>query len=384
VVQLEPGRKLLTDTMQPEVDGFDRLPPENRAKENLMKSLSSISRTALFAGSVALASMFPTAVEAVPNGGKVVVANRASGTISVISAKTDTASTIALPAGDNTPEPMYVFYSPIQNRVFVGDRANDRVVAFDAGSFEVDGTASVGAGVFHMWGSRATGELWVNNDIDNTTSVIDMRTLETVAVVSTPADLVAMGGKPHDVIVDPQGFYAYITVINVAGPGDYVVQVDARSYEIVSRAMVGDDPHVSLSTGKPNLYVAAQGSDVVNVLDRDSLAMVADIALPGAHGVGMRTNGRFLYTTNLPNGGTDALWVIDTKTNTVIPGPVDSPYTVPHNIALTPNGRKIYVTHSGAANDKVSVYQTRGSSPVPSYAGDVTVGSNPFGLAYVP
>jgi YVTN family beta-propeller protein len=348
-----------------------------------MKRTVSFARIALTAGTIAIALLPMTAIEAAPGGGKVVVANRASGTISVISTKTDAVSTIALPAGDHTPEPMYVFYSPIQNRVFVGDRANDRVVVFDAQTFRVDGTAAAGAGVFHMWGSRATGELWVNNDIDNTTSVIDMRTLETVAVIPTPADLVAMGGKPHDVIVDPQGFYGYITVINVAGPGDYVVQVDARSYEVVARAMVGDDPHVSLSTGMSNLYIAAQGSDVVNVLDRDSLAMVADIAVPGAHGVGMRTNGRYLYTTNLPDGGSEALWVIDTRTNAVIGDPVDAPYAVPHNIALTPNGRKIYVTHSGP-NDKVSVYRTSGSSPVPSYVGDVTVGSNPFGIAYIP
>jgi YVTN family beta-propeller protein len=338
---------------------------------------------AIVAGALAAASLPLTVLEAAPGGGKVVVANRASSTISVISTKTDAVSTIALPAGDHTPEPMYVFYSPIQNRVFVGDRANDRVVAFDAQTFEVDGMAAAGAGVFHMWGSRATGELWVNNDIDNTTSVIDMRSFETVAVIPTPVDLVDAGGKPHDVIVDPQGFYAYITVIGVAGPGDYVVQVDARTYEVVSRAVVGDDPHVSLSTGKPNLYVAAQGSDVVNVLDRESLAVVADIAVPGAHGVGMRTNGRFLYTTNLPDGGNDALWVIDTRTNSVIGDPVDAPYPVPHNIALTPNGGKLYVTHSGA-NDKVSVYRTAGSSPVPILEGDVTVGFNPFGIAYVP
>jgi len=278
---------------------------------------------------------------------------------------------------------MYVFYSPIQRRVFVGDRANDRVVAFDADTFEVDGMAAAGSGVFHMWGSRATGELWVNNDIDNTTSVIDMRTLETVATIPTPADLVAMGGKPHDVIVDPQGFFAYITVIGVAGPGDYLVQVDARSYEIVATAMVGDDPHVSLSAGKPNLYVPAQGSDVVNVLDRGSLASAAEIAVPGAHGAGMRVNGRYLYTTNLPDGGNDALWVIDTATNTVVGDPVDTPYSVPHNIAITPNGRKIYVTHSGP-NDKVTIYQTDGTSPVPFLIGEVTVGMNPFGIAYVP
>jgi YVTN family beta-propeller protein len=97
----------------------------------------------------------------------------------------------------------------------------------------------------------------------------------------------------------------------------------------------------------------------------------------------MRVNGRYLYVTNLPDAGSDALWTIDTKTNSVIGDPVDSPYTVPHNIALTPNGRKIYVTHSGP-NDKVSVYRTTGRSPVPALVGDITVGSNPFGIAYVP
>ena len=40
------------------------------------------------------------------------------------------------------------------------------------------------------------------------------------------------------------------------------------------------------------------------------------------------------------------------------------------------------MTHSGP-NDKVTVYRVRGNSPVPEYAGEVTVGQNPFGIAYV-
>jgi len=56
---------------------------------------------------------------------------------------------------------------------------------------------------------------------------------------------------------------------------------------------------------------------------------------------------------------------------------------VPHNIALTPNGRKLYVTHSGP-NDKVSIYRIHGNDPVPVLVGDVTTGMNPFGLAFVP
>ena len=349
-----------------------------------MRTRSSIVQTAALAVGLTIASLLGGVAEAAPGGGKIVVANRASGTISVISVKNNAVSTYALPAGADAPEPMYVFDSPIQRRVFVGDRANDRVVAFDAHSFDVEGIADAGAGVFHMWGSRATGELWVNNDLDNTTSVIDMRTLETVATIPTPADLVAMGGKPHDVIVDQQGFYGYISVIGVAGAGDGLVQVDARDYSVVNRAVVGDDPHLSLAAGNPNLYVPAQGSDIVEVLDRESLESVAVIPVPGAHGAGMRVNGRYFYTTNLPDGGDDAIYVIDTKSNSVVGDPVDTPFAVPHNIAMTPNGRMIYVTHSGGASDKVTVYRTRGRSPIPSLVGSIDVGLNPFGIAYVP
>ena len=62
---------------------------------------------------------------------------------------------------------------------------------------------------------------------------------------------------------------------------------------------------------------------------------------------------------------------------------MDTPYTVPHNLALTPNGKKLFVTHSGP-NDKVTVYRTGGGSPSPTLIGEVTVGSNPFGIAYMP
>jgi DNA-binding beta-propeller fold protein YncE len=331
-------------------------------------------------------ALFEGGHDGVGNGrgsGKAVVANRASGTISVISAKTDELiGTYALPAGDNPPEPMYVYAAPYQRRVFVGDRANDRVVAFDSKTFEVVGTAGTGRGVFHMWGSTPLGHLWVNCDIDNTTTVIDMRTLEYVTTVPTPADLVAMGGKPHDVILGPGGAFAYVSLVGVFGDSDYVVQFDARTFEEVGRAEVGDDPHLSLTPRTPYLYVPSQGAGEVQVLNRFSLDPVTAIPVPGAHGAGMRVNGRYFYTTNLPGGGLDALWAIDTVTNSVVGDPVDAPYTVPHNIALTPNGKKLFVTHSGM-NDKVTIYRTSGGNPEPEYVGEVTVGMNPFGLAYV-
>ena len=135
--------------------------------------------------------------------------------------------------------------------------------------------------------------------------------------------------------------------------------------------------------GEELLFVPCQNSDAVFVLNRFSLDEVEVIDVPGAHGAGMPRHGRYFYTTNLPGGGANGLYVIDTTALTVVGEPVDTPYPVPHNIALTPSGRKLYVTHSGP-NDKVTVYKLSHGRPVPEYVGEITVGDNPFGLAYVP
>ena len=318
------------------------------------------------------------------HGGKIVVADRGSGTITLISTRTDEViETIALPPGDNPPEPMYVYYTPIHNRFFVGDRANSRVVAYDAWTLEVEGTIPAGAGVFHMWGNAIRKQLWVNNDIDNTTTVIDLRTLDVIATVPTPEDLVTAGGKPHDVILAPSGWFAYVSVLGVEGDNDYVVQFRTDTFEEIGRAAVGKDPHLSVTWRNWFLYVPCQGTNEVHILNRWSMHTAKVLDVPGAHGAGMTLNGRYFYTTNLPAGGDEALWTINTRTNEVVGEPTDAPYTVPHNIALTPNGRKLYVTHSGP-NDKVTVYRTTRWDPIPELVGEVTTGDNPFGLAWVP
>jgi DNA-binding beta-propeller fold protein YncE len=269
--------------------------------------------------------------------GRIVVANRGAGSLSVIDAHTDALiDTFDLPMqpGDATPEPMYVVYSAARDRVFVGDRANDRVVVYNARDLSLEALVPAGAGVYHMW-------------------------------------------------ADPQSRFAYVTVLGLPGDQDYVVQFSTETFEEVGRAAVGKDPHLGLFRQTPHLYVAAQNSDLISVLDRETLELVSEIHVPGAHGAGMPRNGRYFYTTNLPGGGADALYTIDTHMNMVVGAPVSTPYSVPHNIVLTPNSQKLYVTHSGP-NAVVTIYTTDGNNPVPVYAGEVTTQLNPFGLTYVP
>ncbi len=314
--------------------------------------------------------------------GKVVVANRASGTISVIDARSDTLiGTYSLPTGESSPEPMYVTYSKGSGLVFVGDRANNRVVVFDKDDFSVVATIPAGSGVFHMWSDSHDRQLWVNNDIDNTATVIDPMTLDVIATVEMPADLVGEGFKPHDVILEPKGRFAYVTMLGGGGENDYLIQFSTETFAEINRVPVGKDPHVSLTARNDLIYVPSQNSNIVSVFNRDTLEPVTELMIPGAHGAGMTPNGKVFYTTNLPGGGTNGLFAIDTKTNTII-GPTDTPYAVPHNIVVTKND-KLFLTHSGSS-DKVTIYAVSTDEPIPALIGEVTVGLNPFGLAYVP
>lgn len=316
--------------------------------------------------------------------GHIIIANRASGTISVIDARNDTVSaTIPLPNAENQPQPMYVVHSPRANRVFVGDRANNRVVVFDDKTFEYETSVPTGNGVFHMWTDPHDEQLWVNNDIDNTATVFDPVTLETLGTVIMPADLVALGGKPHDVILDPTGRSAFVTIVAVAGNNDFVVKFDTSHFTETARAAVGKDAHVSLTRRNKLLYVPTQNSNAVYILSRKDLSLVKLINITGAHGAGMTRKGKTFYVTNISGGGIDGLYAINTKDNKIIGQPVDTPFPTPHNIALTPEGNKLYITHSGANADQVSVYRIDKKTNMPVLESTVTVGLNPFGLAFV-
>ena len=339
------------------------------------------SRLSLFASLIALL-MAVTALPALA-GGDIVVANRGSGTISVIDVASNTATTVAMPAGSNPAEPMYVGYSATYRRVFVGDRGNNRVVVFRADDYSVEDTIPAGAGIFHMWPEDARDQMWVNNDIDNTITVIDTVSLAVLATPAAPADLVALGGKVHDVIVDPRKPFAFVSMIGVGGPDDYVVKYSTETFLEVGRVAVGKDPHLSLVRQKKLLYVPCQNSNAVFVFDRQSLAKIDEIPVPAAHGAGMSRNGSLFFTTNIAGGGTDGLVGLDTGTNTVV-DTWDTPFPVPHNIALTPNSKNVYVTHSGATANQVSIFARKDMSQPLELVKTVTTGLNPFGLAYVP
>lgn len=312
------------------------------------------------------------------------MANRGSGDLTVIDSVSETVvATVPLPPAARRPEPMYVVGARARGLVFVGDRANNRVVIFSSRDFAALGEIPAGNGVFHMWADARGDQLWVNNDIDKTATVIGVKKRVVLGTVAMPADLVALGGKPHDVFVEPRGRAAYVSIIGVVGPDDYVVKFDTDTFAETGRAPVGKDPHLSLSKQAGLLFVPCQGGNEVVVFDPESMSELKSIPVPGAHGAGMSRNGAVFYTSNLPGLGIDALFTIDTRSGTMIGAPVNTPFPTPHNIVVTPGGDRLFLTHSGLTSTKVTVYQTDHHDPRPVYLKTLDVGLNPFGITYI-
>ncbi len=296
----------------------------------------------------------------------VVVANRGDGSISFIDVLSDQVESTLPIAGS---QPMYVVYVAATDRIYVGDRAQNKVHVIDPANREVESSIDVGNGVFHMWAGGNGEQLWVNNDVDQTTSVIDLNTHSVIETIS-------VGAKPHDVFVTDDGSRAYISTLNPGDDPDQVFMYSTSTFEKTGEQEVGKDPHLYHLFRKDKLYVPCQSGNVF-VLDGSDLSVLDDDEYPGAHGIYGTHNQNNIFVTNLPGG---QIYSIDAIKDEMIGTPAASD-PIPHNLVVNKKTSRLFVTHSGATANTVSVFDI-GPKKGLTYSSTLTVGTNPFGLAY--
>lgn len=295
----------------------------------------------------------------------VAVANRGAGSVTLINSTTDqVASTISI-AGS---EPMYVVYSSSKDKLYVGDRAGKKVHVINPKTKLVETSISVGSGVFHMWASST--QLWVNNDIDNTISVIN---LDTNTVIQT----ISVNLKPHDVFVSSDGTKAYVSVFNTSATmPDKIYMYSTTTFAKTAEVNVGKDPHLFHLAGSNKLYVPCQSGQVYTLNGAD-LNVITNNAFEGAHGIFPSADQSNIFVTNISGA---KLYSINAANTTLNGTAVNALTSTPHNLVVNKAGTKMYVTHSGATADKVTTYTVNGATITPNKT--ITAGTNPFGIAY--
>ena len=297
-----------------------------------------------------------------------VTADRASSSLSFIDATSNQViETLVIP----NAEPMYVVYVEENDMIYVGDRAQNLVHMIDAGTRNVVGSIAVGNGVFHMWADEQGDQLWVNNDIDQTTSVIDLGSHTVVATIPISA-------KPHDVFVRANNSKAYVSVFS-GDPSipDSIFVYSTSNFQRLHATAVGKDPHLFHLKKRNRLFVPCQSGEVY-VLNGSNLNLVNTVSAPGAHGIFSASTDDVVYVTNISGA---QLYSMDDADASIIGSPTGTPINIPHNVTVGNSGTSLYVSHSGATASQVTVYDLDQSGGI-AYNTTVTVGTNPFGITY--
>ncbi len=300
------------------------------------------------------------------------VANRGSSTFTVFNANTtEFIKEVTLP--DDGAQPTYLAHSKRNNSVYIGDFANQKVLYYDENTFELQGEIAIEEGAFHMWINEFSNQLWINNIVSKSTSVIDLNSntvIKNIGLPTTDIPELTENAVQHDVVISPSGFAAYVTILD--GPDtSYVVMYNTRTLEYIKHEVVGGDGHL-LPVGS-RLYVPAQNADNITVFSRFNLTRLDDIPFNSAHGV---TNSRrFVFTTGIAD---NKIGVIGRFSNRVV-SEIETEFNVPHNLAVNRRGNILFLSHSGGTATKVVFYKVSRNGKLEKIS-DFDSGTNPFGV----
>jgi len=296
--------------------------------------------------------------------GRILTANQASNTVSLIDVATDTAyGTVATGS-----QPHHVLGTPDGKEFWVTLYGENRLQVFDPVSLKEVASVDVGA---------------PNDDLnfspDGTRVYVSLGTTDALAVVDVPnrklLQTVPVGKTPHGVRVTPDG--KYVVVTNTVDNTVSVLSLGSE-VKVVATIPTGQDPfEVVISPDSKTAYVSnflGASISIVDLTTNKTTGYIKSGKQPAMMSIVPSADGS---SDNLwvANTGAAEVWLIDAasrKLITRIPAGQGS-----HGTAVTPSG-KLYITNTNDNN--VTVIDIAGQK----VAATIPVGNSPNGLTYMP
>lgn len=228
-------------------------------------------------------------------------------------------------------------------------------------------TVPVGGGPLALAVSPDGKSVWVANSYETFVSIIE-----------TPANVAAakveLGGSPTSVAISTDGSRAYVVL---AGEQRLAV-IDTATRTVIEKVYVDSPYRVAVSPNGKFAYVTVVGSlssDGVAVFDTATNTVVKTIPLTSPpEGIAVSPDGKKVYVAQQSAG---SVVVIDTATQAVTKT-ITGDFGAPYEIAFSPDGKSAYVTD--VVSGKLSVINVA----TDTFSSTVTIGVNPFGVAVSP
>ena len=230
---------------------------------------------------------------------------------------------------------------------------------------------------------RPLGKVFFSSQSVDLVGVIDRSTNLVIGYNSVGNTLPFNGPpeSPHNVQVDDQGQFYYVTLIR----GNKLKKYNAVTNQLLGEVTVGTSPaHVVLTTDGTKAYITNfdQAVGRVFAVNTSSMAITKIITAPtmkATHGARLSHDGRYLY---IGSNGTDLIHVVNTQNDSLVttipvaPGvpPFGSFRYKPYQIAVRDDDKFIYATLNGTG--QVSVIERDGDTF--TWRDSITVGTRPL------
>lgn len=291
------------------------------------------------------AGVVDCALDNVANGGSATVAIDV--TLNLGGVVTNNASVSAV---ETDPDPVnndnvVLTAVPVAGTVYVSNVDGASVSAIDSRSDSVITDVSVGSEPRNLAANPAGTRVYVPNRFSDSVSVIDTATNTVVATITDNSF-----SQPYAVAVTPNG--SELWVANKTddgggyGPGSVSIVSTATNRVIdviypIETLCISSPEGIAMNPVKDEAYVASRGNDVLCVIERSTRNILMEVPVIYEPRFAVVTpDGRYVYVSG--NGGVTK---VDTD-NTY--APADVPGISGRNMAITEDGKKVYVATQGS------------------------------------
>lgn len=244
-------------------------------------------------------------------------------------------------------------------RAYITNVLSNSVSVVGTATPKVEATIPVGREPRGIALSPDAAAAYVTNAKDNSVSVIETATNRVVATIR-------VGKGPQGIAVAPDGTRVYV----VNGLDNSVSVINAATRTVELTLPVGREPQaIALTPDRTRAYVSNFADDSVTVLDLTTNRTETTLKVgEGPNGIAVSPDGSVVYVVNHED---DTVSVIDTATNQVSGDPIAVGF-LPAKVAFSPDGTKAFVSNS--LDYTVSVIDTA----TRSVENAVFVGVDPF------
>jgi YVTN family beta-propeller protein len=268
-----------------------------------------------------------------------------------------------------------------QNYRLYVDNSNDQSVSvIDLNSLKVVDDIKIGALQIHGLALRPDGKmLFVTVESDHTLRIVDTTTGEIKATIK-------LTGRPNECAVTPDGRYVAVPIRD----GDSVNIVDVMQQKVV-KVLPIKEPHNAVSTASNRyLFVSSMGSNAVNVIDLKTMSFSSVIPAGGRpRPYVISSDGKTMYVAVSYLHGFDIVNIADKKVLERVEMPArysgpprprkfETPDTLTHGLALTPDGKELWVT--SLLDDSIYIYDLR----TKKFSGPLATGDGPNWIVFSP